>query len=534
MIHYILQVLLFQLLFLVVYDVFLKKETFFNYNRLYLLGTSLVSFVIPFLKIEAIQQNIPQEYRVQLPAVLLGNTTETTTNSSILLDEVLLTQQQVSWTSIVLGVYLLGVAVSIVLFLLKLRKLYVLKKSAVLEKTSDYTLANIPNSDVAFTFLNTVFLGAHLSERQRTNVLQHELVHVQQYHTLDLLFFEMLRILFWFNPLVYVFQLKIQALHEYTADRLVASKDKIGYYQNLLSEVFGTTKISFINTFYTSSILKNRIVMLQKSNSKKIVQLKYLLLIPAVCAMIFYTSCSEDTNPQSEEQDLAQFTYSMKLGGGDMTPENEELRKKFETFMRENNSTHVAWVVIKDGFVESSIHSVDEQVPEIYDGDIQLDFVDGTSYKGYIYYEKNNDPKNKSLVKKTEYRTLEDYPKNNENNSDVPFSVIQKVPTYPGCEGTNEEMKQCMAKQIRQFVGENFNTKLANKLEFTGKQRISVQFTINKDGYVADARARAAHPDLETEALRVVSKLPKMIPGEKDGKPVGVIYALPIIFEVNE
>ena len=91
-----------------------------------------------------------------------------------------------------------------------------------------------------------------------------------------------------------------------------------------------------------------------------------------------------------------------------------------------------------------------------------------------------------------------------------------------------------MSKQIRQFVGENFNTKLANKLEFTGKQRISVQFTINKDGYVADARARAAHPDLETEALRVVSKLPKMIPGEKDGKPVGVIYALPILFEINE
>ncbi len=478
MIHYFLQVILFQLLFLVVYDVFLKKETFFNYNRLYLLCTSVVSFVIPFLKIEAIQQNIPQEFRVQLPAVLIGNATETTTNSSILLDEIVLTQQSMSWSTIALGIYILGLLFSIIFFALKLRKLYLLKRSAIVEKYGKYTIATISKSDVAFTFLKTIFLGDHLSEPQKSNILQHELVHVRQRHTLDLLFFEALRILFWFNPMVYIFQQKIQALHEYTADRLVASKDKAGYYQNLLSEVFGTTKISFINTFYTSSIIKNRIVMLQKSNSKKIVQLKYLLLIPAVCAMLFYTSCSEENSTKNTDLISEIENLSAKISSkGELTKEEEGALA----------------VLIYNNYPDGV-------------GGI-------TGEKGEIHLDKE----------RTHFQP-----------DGVPFAVIEKVPTYPGCEGTNEEMKECMSKQIRQFVGENFNTKLANKLEFTGKQRISVQFTINKDGYVADARARAAHPDLETEALRVVSKLPKMIPGEKDGKPVGVIYALPILFEINE
>ncbi|HBR54020.1 MAG TPA: blaR1 peptidase M56 family protein, partial [Flavobacteriaceae bacterium] len=65
-----------------------------------------------------------------------------------------------------------------------------------------------------------------------------------------------------------------------------------------------------------------------------------------------------------------------------------------------------------------------------------------------------------------------------DNDSEVPFAVIEKVPTYPGCFGTNEEMKACMSKQIQQFVGENFNTKLANQVNLSGRQRISVQFKI--------------------------------------------------------
>ncbi|QIE59467.1 hypothetical protein G5B37_07785 [Rasiella rasia] len=483
MIHYILQVILFQLLFLVVYDLFLKKETFFNYNRLYLLGTSILSFVIPFLKFEAIQQTIPQEYRVQLPAILIGNSTsEASLATSVMLDEVVVQQPTFSWTTIVLLLYGLGVLFSIVVFALKLRKLYKLKKLATQESFGNYTVATIPNSEAAFTYLKTVFLGAKISEEQKNYILQHELVHVQQRHTLDLLFFELLRIVFWFNPLVYITQIKLQVLHEYTADRIVASKDKAEYYQSLLQEVFRTTTVSFINTFYKSSIIKNRIVMLQKTNSKKIVQLKYLLIIPAVCAMLFYTSCSNEKSEElSEEANLTMQTDSEVM---------QKINELSEAIMKKGSISDEEAKALK--FLATEANEGDK----IY-----------TSVQEYL------DDTQKSLL------SMKD---------------LTKVPTYPGCSGSNEELKKCMAQGIATFVMENFNQDISKDSKISGKQRIVVMFEIDKNGAVVHPKAKAAHASLEQEAIRVVSKLPKMIPGEHDGKSVGVQYTLPIIFKINE
>ena len=118
---------------------------------------------------------------------------------------------------------------------------------------------------------------------------------------------------------------------------------------------------------------------------------------------------------------------------------------------------------------------------------------------------------------------------------DVPFAVIENVPIYPGCEDqpNNNAKKECMSKKVEKFVISRFDTSLAGELGLEGRQRISVQFKINKNGDVVGVRARAPHPKLEEEAIKVVSGLPKMIPGKQRGKPVGVLYALPIIFQVE-
>lgn len=122
-----------------------------------------------------------------------------------------------------------------------------------------------------------------------------------------------------------------------------------------------------------------------------------------------------------------------------------------------------------------------------------------------------------------------------EEIADVPFAVIENVPIYPGCEkaGNNEAKKQCMSEKVQQFVQKKFDTDLANDLGLEGKQRISVQFKIDKNGNITDVRARAPHPRLEQEAIEVVKSLPKMTPGMQRGKPVGVLYALPILFQVE-
>mgnify|MGYP000002631350 CR=1 FL=1 len=122
-----------------------------------------------------------------------------------------------------------------------------------------------------------------------------------------------------------------------------------------------------------------------------------------------------------------------------------------------------------------------------------------------------------------------------EEDIEVPFSVIENVPEYPGCEkGTNAQKRKCMSDKITKFVQKKFNTDLAGDLGLTGKQRISVIFKIDKKGNVTGVRSRAPHPRLEKEAARVVNMLPKMKPGRQRGKAVVVPYSLPITFLVQE
>ena len=117
----------------------------------------------------------------------------------------------------------------------------------------------------------------------------------------------------------------------------------------------------------------------------------------------------------------------------------------------------------------------------------------------------------------------------------VPFAVIENVPIYPGCEDepNNDGKKKCMSTKVKKFIQANFNTELAADLGLEGTQKIFVTFKIDKTGRVTDIRSRAPHPKLEEEAEKVVNALPRMIPGKQRGAPVGVLYALPIMFQVQ-
>lgn len=459
--------LAFQFLFLAVYDIFLKRETFHNLNRIYLLIAPILGIILPLIRLSYIQQNIPKEYLVQLPTVLIGNTiSEGVANNSSF------------WLPSLLDVYLLGIVFSVLFFSWNFFKIAKLKYSKKAETFSDFKLITLPKTDAAFSFFNTIFLGENISEENKRSILAHEKIHIQQKHTLDLLIFEILRIVFWFNPLIYLFQSRISALHEYIADeKVTVQKDKKEYYQNLLSQVFQTDKISFINTFFNHSLIKKRIIMLQKSKSRNILQLKYMLLVPIICGMLVYTSCSDEskapelsTVPKFDSEVLTKIN---ELGvaiskQGEMTPKEERALK------------HLT-MAAQPGFYASRQEYLDD----------------------------------KDMLP-------------------IPFGTIERVPLYPGCSGEdNEDMKRCMSDNISEFVNNNFNTKLGKQLNLLGQQRISVQFKIDKTGKIVDVRARAKSPELEIEAVRVVSMLPQMQPGEQKGKRVGVLYSMPIVFDVQ-
>jgi len=121
-----------------------------------------------------------------------------------------------------------------------------------------------------------------------------------------------------------------------------------------------------------------------------------------------------------------------------------------------------------------------------------------------------------------------------EEKEDVPFYIIEYAPIFPGCEGSKEEMKACFAKSVTKLIQRKFNASLAEELALApGKKRIAVQFTVNKEGKIADILVRAPHKSLENEARRVVNLLPDMTPGKQRGRAVGVTFTLPITLQVE-
>jgi len=297
MIQYVLELLVFQLAFLLVYDLFLKKETFFQWNRAYLLVTFLLSLVLPWIKLETLKTTVTSTYAIapqsffQLEGVTLEPLTETTSFWSLL-----------TWYE---WVFIFGALVAVLIFSVKLVKIQGLKYRGRKEYFSGFTKVIIFKSELAFSFFKNVFLGDGIPKEKEANILAHELVHIKQWHSLDLLFFELMRIVFWFNPLVYIYQSRMSELHEFIADAHVAKTNKKEQYQRLLSEAFQTQNISFINQFFKSSLIKKRIVMLSKSKSKKIFQLKYLLLLPLVLGMLVYTSCEQEIKQEAVESEVA-------------------------------------------------------------------------------------------------------------------------------------------------------------------------------------------------------------------------------------
>tara|TARA_R110001583_G_scaffold54633_3_gene166935 strand:- start:1061 stop:1846 length:786 start_codon:yes stop_codon:yes gene_type:complete len=117
----------------------------------------------------------------------------------------------------------------------------------------------------------------------------------------------------------------------------------------------------------------------------------------------------------------------------------------------------------------------------------------------------------------------------------IPVNFVQVVPIYPGCENkkTNDDKRKCMSEKITKLVQRKFDTNLGSVLGLSGRQTIRTQFKIDKTGHVTDIKVNGTHPELEKEAERVINIMPEMIPGKQQNKNVGVIYYLPIVFQVQ-
>ena len=116
---------------------------------------------------------------------------------------------------------------------------------------------------------------------------------------------------------------------------------------------------------------------------------------------------------------------------------------------------------------------------------------------------------------------------------DVPFAIIEDVPLYPGCERVpKSERRNCFQKEIQKHINKNFRyPEIAQEMGIQG--RVFVQFVIQKDGSISGIRTRGPDKNLEKEADRIISKLPRMTPGKQRGRPVRVPFSIPITFKLQ-
>lgn len=569
MITYLMQVLLFQVLFLAVYDFFLSKETFHKYNRWYLIGTPLVSFILPFIKIPTFQKAVPEEIMIFFPEIVLSP-------QKVIEQTTLYSETSVNYISII---FWIGASLFSIVFFIKLTNIYrLILKNEIVKKTA-YKLVLLPKQSKAFSFFSFIFLGKEISADKKEQIIKHELIHSKQKHSLDLLFFEFLRIAMWFNPMIYLYQQRITLLHEYITDsEVVKTTEKKDYFNNLLAQTFQVENISFVNQFYKHSFIKKRITMMTKNKSKQIKKAKYLLLLPLLASMLIYTSCGIHKNNTSvvEEEHIEKLEKVVQIKEVlledvpfaiiDEVPEFPDCtgtRKEKSDCLNMNLKKHVVenfnmniskklgltpgkkkiWVVFridKNGYVsdvnaraphpklKAETIRVINTIPKMKPGRHGGKAV-GMKYTLPISFNIEGNIENTTALKKIEIL------KNNKNvATDVPFSIIENVPVYPGCVGTREEKAACLNKSIQKFVVKNFNLNLSKRLGLSkGSKKIWIVFRIDKKGNVVDAKARAPHPILKEEAERVASLLPKMKPGKQRGKTVGMKYTLPISFSVK-
>ncbi len=277
MIAYLIEVSMFWFLFLGIYFLFFRNEQLHHYNRIYLLITLLGALVIPLVQI-----GVPQSLSnaIELPEILMENSVAGTT----------VDPSRDFGSYFIWGIYCFGVTCMSIRFGSALLKVYRTRKSGIVSKIDGVSLIYSDGVKQPFSFGKMIFFNSAFAEEEedRDAILQHELVHVKQRHSIDMILIEIIKAAFWFNPLIYILGREIKLVHEYAADSSALSNpssSKKRYKKLLLSIATGTdSEHLLLNTFYSSFISK-RILMI---NSKKTSPSKIKWFTPIPLFLLFF------------------------------------------------------------------------------------------------------------------------------------------------------------------------------------------------------------------------------------------------------
>jgi beta-lactamase regulating signal transducer with metallopeptidase domain len=291
------------------YELVLRRLTFFNSNRWYLLGSSLLCFVIPAININSLVK--PQQLNTSgvvefIPAIDTYIVTETIT-----------VQQTATSTLSVWDGCCIVLALGSLLLLMRLAIQYLsyrnIRKTAQLLARDAINIYQVDKPIAPFSFGRDIFINQQLhTEAELQEIIRHELVHVKQHHTVDIILTEIICILNWYNPFAWLLRHAVRQNLEFIADsHVIQSGVNKKDYQYLLLKVIGTPQFCLANQFNFSS-LKKRIIMINKMPSAKAHLVKFLLALPLIAMLLI--ACRN--NAQEQNGDHTITIYGLVLDGG--------------------------------------------------------------------------------------------------------------------------------------------------------------------------------------------------------------------------
>jgi outer membrane biosynthesis protein TonB len=296
--YYLLEANLYLCLFYAGYYLFFSRETFYTLNRIYLLAICILAFALPFTQLgilKPVEQPVETITQIQLSPTVI-QAAPVAVQPGLTLDQALL------------YLYIAGIFASFLWFGFRLYKLLKLINNHSESPNKDCKIVLLDDQNTAFSFFNYLFIAKNIAQKEM--ILRHELVHIRQKHSADIVFTELVKALNWFNPVVYLLQNSLKAAHEYIADEQTAAieNDSISYSTFLVNNAYGIAGTSIAHSFFNYNLLKKRIIMLNQQRSGSLARLKYLLVVPLCAGMVcastlaFSKSYGFDLLPQAPQK----------------------------------------------------------------------------------------------------------------------------------------------------------------------------------------------------------------------------------------
>ena len=492
-------------IFYLIYVFIYKGDKNSTFNRIYLISSSFLAVVLPVFKFpvlagQEIEYTNSLHHAIQLPEIIISDQST-----------VAATPSEISLSQVIMIVYFTGLVFFLFRFLYELFLTFKLIRngSTNSKESESYTFINTNGKLPTCSFYKYLFWDEtqNFNEKESNFIIKHEEGHIRQRHTFDLIYLEILRIIFWFNPIFHGYKKAMLSVHEYLADEFaLANTNPQGFIALLGRQVLQRHNLTLSNHFSKSQTVK-RIKMI-KSEKKKPAVLRWTVMFAVILTMFYFFSCEQGYSLNELKIEAANLP---DLGDGwnyvDIESLSTEMSEKVKVVKAENVSDNIYVAKAINGSIPLPDLSGSDM---IYAYRIWFEKEDESYF--IIISEKEKEPDQEVIAEESE----------NELEGEEVFKVVENQPVPQG--GLPEYYK---------FISENL--KYPEEAKKNGVQgKVFIQFVVKKDGTIADVQCvRGIHPLCDDEAVRVISNSPNWKPGQQDGKNVNVRFIVPITFSLD-